>query len=153
MRSFWSTTAPRTIPRTGPGSWCAEHPATILLVCQSNQGPSAARNTGARLARAKYVCFLDVDDWYERGFFEAALPVLEADAALMAVACRIELVDAHRTVEPWHLATMEISLPANLILRAEAVRQLGGFPVDPAYRGRTSAKTSPFGPSWQSSAR
>ena len=41
-----------------------EHPCIVVLD-QENQGPSGARNTGMRYATAKYLCFVDPDDFVE----------------------------------------------------------------------------------------
>jgi glycosyltransferase involved in cell wall biosynthesis len=45
---------------------------------QANQGLSAARNTGARLAGGDYVVFLDADNQLRPTFVEACLAALEA---------------------------------------------------------------------------
>jgi len=41
-------------------------------------GVSVARNKGARLAKGKYLSFLDDDDWWDKKFLEEALKVIES---------------------------------------------------------------------------
>lgn len=38
--------------------------ARIKIITQDNQGVFAARNNGLDVARGKYICFMDPDDWY-----------------------------------------------------------------------------------------
>ncbi|WP_097677405.1 glycosyltransferase family 2 protein [Olsenella urininfantis] len=40
----------------------AERDGRVRVICQSNAGPSAARNAGIRAATGDFICFLDPDD-------------------------------------------------------------------------------------------
>lgn len=50
----------------------------VRVVFTSNQGVGAARNTGIRVARGKYICCLDADDVLAQSFVEQCVYVLEA---------------------------------------------------------------------------
>lgn len=51
----------------------------IKLINQSNQGVSAARNAGLKVASAKYITFVDSDDWLESNAFKSAIDVIKRD--------------------------------------------------------------------------
>ena len=122
----------------------SELPVNMFVISQSNRGPAAARNTGIKLARGKYLCFLDVDDRYARGFLASTMSILDKDPAVVAVCCQIELVNSHRPVEPWQRESMESTQPCNVLVRADTVRQIGGFPEHAVFRGQAGGEDGMF---------
>lgn len=115
-----------------------------ILICQTNQGAAAARNAGMRAAAGKFLCFLDVDDELAPGALAAGIDALERDPAAVAAQGRIELVNLHRPVEEWQQRSMEATVPGNMVIHTEAARRMGGFPVDPAFRGKVGGEDGYF---------
>ena len=53
------------------------HDERIRALSVSNQGPSAARNRGAEIARAPYIAYLDSDNTWHPNFLETMLKAIE----------------------------------------------------------------------------
>ena len=48
----------------------AEKDSRILVIHKANEGVSAARNDGLKIARGKYIAFVDSDDWVEKEYVQ-----------------------------------------------------------------------------------
>jgi len=59
--------------------------APVILVEQSNAGPSAARNAGAILATAPFFTFLDADDEYTHGALDSMLEAAQTTGARLVI--------------------------------------------------------------------
>ncbi len=115
----------------------------IRLVQQENQGVSAARNHGLRLALGDFVLFLDGDDILYRDKLKQQVALLEADHLLGAVHSGWRLVDEYgrplRNIRPWQQVP-ELTLPAWLqwkpvflgamLFRRSWLQRIDGFRTD-----------------------
>jgi glycosyltransferase involved in cell wall biosynthesis len=106
---------------------------------QHNQGVSAARNAGARVATGSLLAFLDADDRWSPGRLARMLEPLDARGA-DAIACAYRLVDAGGapigTLRMAPIPTVEslltfhgsvAPLGSNLLIRRAAYESLGGW--------------------------
>ena len=59
--------------------YCSD--SRFRVVHQRNRGLSGARNTGLELARGRYICFVDSDDYVEPTFLQALLTAAEKSGA------------------------------------------------------------------------
>jgi len=125
--------------RDGSAELARRHPLAPRVVHEPRRGSYAARNAGIRAARAGVVAFTDADCRPEPDWLHEALSAL-ADADLVGGAVEA-VVSARPTVwERYDRATYldqertvrdeSYAATANLVVRAEVLRAVGGF--DPA---------------------
>jgi len=74
-------------------SWLNRHGTITYVRHAVNRGLAAARNTGLRLARGKYVAYLDDDDLFYPEHLETLVSALEHSS------CRVAYTDAYRAVQ------------------------------------------------------
>jgi glycosyltransferase involved in cell wall biosynthesis len=65
----------------------------VRYIYQPNQGLSAARNIGLRLARGDLIGFLDADDLYEPDYLSTLVSLLTANPQADAIHCACRFVD------------------------------------------------------------
>jgi glycosyltransferase involved in cell wall biosynthesis len=121
------------------GSTDAETPRKLALlrdrarvIHQDNRGPSAARNTGARAARADILFMLDCDDTIEPTFLAESVEALRAAPAEVGmVVTHLRLVGAETGVVSRYFNRFDLlftnTLSAGLVLRKNVWRAVGGY--------------------------
>lgn len=115
----------------------------VRYVWQPNQGLSAARNTGVRESRGRYVAPLDADDVWFPNYLATMAPVLDGDPSAGAAYSGWRYIDANgnllpqqstRTVPPEQfyatLAYTNFLVPSGVLARRECLEQAGPFDVN-----------------------
>jgi glycosyltransferase involved in cell wall biosynthesis len=111
-------------------SLVAEHfaPRARIIRRPENGGPGAARNTGIRAARGKWIAFLDADDTWVATKLERELE-LDRDPRIGIIACLSDRPLDSAPVEVtfndlWH---KNVLITSSVLLRRKAWEQVGGF--------------------------
>jgi glycosyltransferase involved in cell wall biosynthesis len=115
----------------------------LSIVCQSNRGPSAARNTGIRQATGRFCAFLDADDIMDRELLQAQVKRFQSDPELGLVFTDITTFDEGGIINPshWNFARKRGDRPvidrllldnfvttSTVMARRDCILQAGLFP-------------------------
>ena len=118
---------------------------TVRYIRQRNRGMAAARNTGLRASRGRFVCFLDADDRLLPDALRIGARSLEEHGDCAFVSGHHRLIDAEGRPLPMesrpcvgeeHYRTLlernYIGMHATVLFRREALERVSGF--DPSLR-------------------
>ncbi len=118
-----------------------------VIELATNHGQASARNIGAAISTGAYLSFLDQDDIYLPGFYEHAVPYLEANPHIAALETGAEFYRDGRNVlespDPRYAAALR-SVPWNVLVRRNIFWACGAFPVGDAFRTNLAAEDIPF---------
>jgi glycosyltransferase involved in cell wall biosynthesis len=110
----------------------AELDGRAQVIHRPNGGASAARNTGAREARADILFMLDCDDTIEPDFLAATVSALQAAPADVGMAvAHLKLVGAESGIIPGYFNRFDLlfknTLSSGLVLRKQSWSAVGGY--------------------------
>lgn len=114
--------------------------ARVRVVTRENRGLVATLNEALGLARGRYIARMDADDRCMPERFKLQVERLEREPGLVALGSRVVAIDSddavigveqlpleHEEIEEWHLAGSSAICHPSSMMRAEALRAVGGY--------------------------
>ena len=115
--------------------------ATVKLLRQPNQGPSAARNYGVRESSGEYLAFLDADDRWRPTMLERLVAALDLHRDASMAYCDVAVIDSEGRPLMTALAgerdapsvddmleRLRPIMPSGVVMRRTALDAAGGWP-------------------------
>ncbi|WP_294205757.1 glycosyltransferase [uncultured Chryseobacterium sp.] len=107
------------------------HP-NLKVIHQENQGQSAARNNGVKLATGKYILFLDCDDLIDQTFLAKTHTILQQRPEVRICYSKgkfFEKTDKEWVLQPFNIYDflIENSIPITALIYKEDFENAGGF--------------------------
>jgi glycosyltransferase involved in cell wall biosynthesis len=110
----------------------------IILINQSNSGPSISRNNGASCATGEYLLFLDADDKIAVNYISKCINHLENDHLLNIVYSEAAYFGAKKGI--WKLPDFDLQnflvlncIPISAVIRKNIFQKVGGFDENLSY--------------------
>lgn len=116
-----------------------ENKKIIYIQHEKNRNGAAARNTGIRIARGKYITFLDDDDYFLPDRIRKLVEILEKNKEYNAAYSSVVIVKNKKIVKIKRALKQEnlkiellkqksfFGTGSNMFFRAEAIKEINGF--------------------------
>ncbi|MDR1953248.1 MAG: glycosyltransferase [Clostridiales Family XIII bacterium] len=89
-------------------AYAAAHPGRVVAIHKPNEGVSCARNTALRVARGRYIGFVDSDDYIAPDMYERLHAAITGEDFALATCRRYSLMSGRTVEKPFAAALTDV---------------------------------------------